>query len=47
MVLVSLRQINEGSSVYASGIANKVLEVMDTQYAAALPPSRSGTGGLY
>jgi len=30
-------QVNEGSSVYASAIANRVIDVMDTQYAAGLP----------
>lgn len=41
-------QVNEGSSVYASAIANRVIDVMDTQYAAGLPhisrlQSKSGT----
>ncbi|KEH31430.1 putative transcription factor bHLH family [Medicago truncatula] len=30
-------KVNEGSSVYASAIANRVIDVMDTQYAAGLP----------
>ena len=38
---VSLRQIIEGSSVYASAIANRVIDVMDTQYAAAVPHTSS------
>ncbi|XP_021889514.1 transcription factor bHLH91-like [Carica papaya] len=32
-------KIYEGSSVYASAIANKLIEVVDRQYAAAPPPS--------
>ncbi|KAL1359207.1 hypothetical protein HN51_004505 [Arachis hypogaea] len=34
-------KIIEGSSVYASAIANRVIEVMDTQYAAAAVPHNS------
>ncbi|KAL1328386.1 hypothetical protein HN51_038249 [Arachis hypogaea] len=34
-------KIIEGSSVYASAIANRVIDVMDTQYAAAVPHTSS------
>ena len=34
-------QIIEGSSVYARAIANSVIDVMDTQYAAAVPHTGS------
>ncbi|XP_019464543.1 PREDICTED: transcription factor bHLH91-like [Lupinus angustifolius] len=34
-------KIIEGSSVYASVIANRVIDVMDTQYAAAVPHTNS------
>ncbi|KAK4254617.1 hypothetical protein QN277_009973 [Acacia crassicarpa] len=34
-------KICEGSSVYASAIANKVIEVLDRQYAAAVPHTTS------
>ncbi|XP_072090549.1 transcription factor bHLH10-like [Arachis hypogaea] len=34
-------KIIEGSSVYASAIANCVIDVMDTQYAAAVPHTGS------
>ncbi|KAI4332086.1 hypothetical protein L6164_017023 [Bauhinia variegata] len=34
-------KIYEGSSLYASAIANKVIEVMDRQYAAAVPTTSS------
>ncbi|MED6143338.1 hypothetical protein PIB30_005255 [Stylosanthes scabra] len=34
-------KIIEGSSVYASAIANRVIEVMDSQYAAASVPHNS------
>jgi hypothetical protein len=33
-------QIYEGSSVYASSIANKIIEVVDRQCAAIPPASR-------
>ncbi|TKY59715.1 Transcription factor bHLH10 [Spatholobus suberectus] len=34
-------KIIEGSSVYASAIANRVIDVLDTQYAAAVPQTNS------
>ncbi|XP_020232475.2 transcription factor bHLH89 [Cajanus cajan] len=34
-------KIIEGSSVYASAIANRVIDVLDTQYAAAVPHTNS------
>ncbi|XP_057421406.1 transcription factor bHLH91-like [Lotus japonicus] len=34
-------KITEGSSVYASAIANRVIDVLDTQYAAAVPQTSS------
>ncbi|XLT02365.1 hypothetical protein HN51_051716 [Arachis hypogaea] len=34
-------KIIEGSSVYASAIANRVIDVIDTQYAAAVPHTSS------
>ena len=30
-------QINEGSTIYASAVANKVIEVVDQHHMAALP----------
>lgn len=37
-----MEQICEGSSVYASAIANKLIEVMDRLY-AAIPPTTTTT----
>lgn len=34
-------QIYEGSSVYASAIANKLIDVVEKQNAAAAPPTSS------
>ena len=34
-------QINEGSTIYASAIANKVIEVVDQHHLAALPINNS------
>lgn len=39
-LLLSAMQIYEGSSVYACAIANKLIDVVDRQYAAA-PPTNS------
>jgi hypothetical protein len=33
-------QVTEGSSVHASAIANRVIDVLDTQYAAVVPHNR-------
>ena len=39
MIIIPSMQIYEGSSIYASSIANKLIEVVDRQYAAAPPIS--------
>lgn len=38
--LLIVLQIGEGSSVYASAIANKLIDVVNRQY-AAIPPTHS------
>jgi hypothetical protein len=40
LLLFNVVQMYEGSSLYASAIANKLIEALDRQY-AAIPPTSS------